>query len=183
MNRKLKGAELQRLSPEELQSRGRLPVKIMLDNIRSGNNVGSVLRTSDAFRIDEVILTGITAQPPHRDILKTSLGAERSVPWEHTDDAIEFCLAAKNAGWRVAAVEQTSNSVMLEDWQPESEEKWLVVMGNEVGGVHDDLLKLADVCLEVPQFGSKHSINVAVCTGIVLWQYMIQCGLSSVRSL
>ncbi len=181
MIRKLNVRELNRHSAETLRTLPRAPLSILLDNVRSGNNVGSVMRTADAFRLAEVILAGITVQPPHRDVLKTSLGAERTVPWQHTVEAAATIHAFKAAGGKVAVVEQTTASVPLEEWRPNHQEPWLIVLGNEVGGVGDGLPDLADVCIEVPQFGQKHSLNISVCAGIVCWHYMTSCGLSFLR--
>lgn len=178
MVRKLTVSELNRLAPDVLSTKQRVPLRILLDNIRSGNNVGSIIRTADGFRLDQVLLSGITVAPPHRDILKTSLGAERSVPWSYLGSPVEAIHRCREDGYRIAVVEQTSNSIPLQEWQPEPGDKWLIVVGNEVTGVTDELLPLADCCIEVPQFGSKHSFNVAVCTAMVSWHYMNLAGLS-----
>jgi 23S rRNA (guanosine2251-2'-O)-methyltransferase len=178
MIKKLKGAELLRLSADAPAQAVRVPLRFMLDNIRSGNNVGSFFRTADGFRLDGVVLTGISAQPPHRDILKTSLGAEKTVPWTYVANGVEALHALRTEGFKIAIIEQTTASISLEDWQPTTDEKWVVVMGNEVSGVAEELLALGDVCIEVPQFGTKHSFNVAVCGGIVSWEFMRKCGLS-----
>lgn len=178
MDRKLTVTELQRLSPDDLAKRSRVPLHFLLDNVRSGNNVGSVLRTADGFRLEAVTLCGITVAPPHRDILKTSLGAERTVPWQHEASSVEAVNALKREGYKVAIIEQTANALPMQAWKPRADEKWLVVLGNEVNGVSDELLPLADVCIEIPQFGNKHSFNVAVCGGMVAWHFMVACGLS-----
>lgn len=178
MARKLSVTELNRLHPDELAKRQRVPLRILLDNIRSGNNVGSVLRTADGFRLDHVLMSGISVTPPHRDILKTSLGAERTVPWSYHASPIQAIERCRLEGFNIAIVEQTTEAVALQEWCPEPGDKWLLVIGNEVSGVSDEVLPLADVCLEVPQFGSKHSFNVAVCGGMVVWQYMNVSGLS-----
>lgn len=182
MARKLAVQELNRLSPEALREQSRLSLTVLLDNIRSGNNIGSVFRTADAFRLNRVILGGICAQPPQRDILKTSLGAEKTVPWEYHEDLLELVRNAQARGAKIAVVEQTDASVPLEAWNPTAEHDWWVILGNEVGGVSDELVKLADLCIEVPQFGHKHSLNISVCAGVVFWQYMRSCGLEAVRS-
>lgn len=182
MIKKLKGDDLQRLSADAATTAVRVPLRFVLDNIRSGNNVGSFFRTADGFRLDGVELAGITAQPPHRDILKTSLGAEKTVPWSHFATSVDAVLELQKQGFKIAIIEQTSASISLEAWHPEPNDKWAVVMGNEVSGVADNLLPLADVCIEVPQFGTKHSFNVAVCGGIVAWEFMRKCGLSYLSS-
>lgn len=166
-----------RLSADAFQHAPKIGLRVALDNVRSGNNVGSVFRTADAFRLREVLLGGITAQPPHRDIQKTALGAEQHVNWRHFMELQGELLALKKAGVKIACVEQVTNSTPLQNWQPAEGEEWCVVVGNEVSGVDDALVHLADVCLEIPQFGSKHSLNVSVCTGMVMWQYMQACGL------
>lgn len=182
MIRKLRTEELLRATPAELSALPRVPLTVVLDNLRSGNNVGSILRTADAFRLEQVVMAGITVTPPHRDILKTSLGAERTVPWQAATSASDWLRKAKSEGCRVAVLEQTTGSVALSDWRPQPNERWLLVAGNEVGGVGDELPELADVCVEVPQFGTKHSLNVAVCVGIVIWDYMTKVGLSYLSS-
>lgn len=177
MIKKLKGAELLRLSADAAAQAKRVPLRFVLDNIRSGNNVGSFFRTADGFRLDGVVLTGISAQPPHRDILKTSLGAEKTVPWNYVENGVEALHDLRAAGFKIAIIEQTTASISLEDWQPATDEQWAVVLGNEVSGVADELLALADICIEIPQFGTKHSFNVAVCGGMVSWEFMRKCGL------
>jgi 23S rRNA (guanosine2251-2'-O)-methyltransferase len=176
MNRKLKMHELGRMTPVEFATAPKIPLIVVLDNIRSGNNVGSVFRTSDAFRLEEVILGGITVKPPHRDIMKTALGADEHVAWSHYEDLLPILHNLKSKGYKIASVEQVENSVSLEKWSPAADEKWCVVMGNEVAGVSDEVVSISDICIEVPQFGSKHSLNIAVCTGMVFWQYMVQSG-------
>lgn len=181
MNRKLKVHELGRLSPTEFNQATKIPLIVVLDNIRSGNNVGSVFRTSDAFRLQEVMLGGITVKPPHRDIMKTALGADEHVSWSHHEDLIPALTMLKNQGYKIACVEQVENSLTLEEWSPTNGERWCVILGNEVTGVSEPVVGLADVCLEVPQFGSKHSLNIAVCAGMVLWQYMVQSGIRQLK--
>lgn len=181
MARKLAVTELNRMSEASFREASKLPLHIFLDNIRSGNNVGSVFRSSDAFRVGKVILSGISAKPPHRDVLKTSLGAEKSIGWEYTENPLAYLQQAKAEGWKIAVVEQIDESISLEEWKPSSKDQWILVVGNEVRGVSDEILPLADVCLELPQFGTKHSLNVSVCTGMVLWEYMRCTGLSALR--
>ncbi len=160
----------------------KLPFRIVLDNIRSGNNIGSVFRTADAFRLDQIVLGGITAKPPHRDISKTAIGAENSMAWEHYEDLPAHLRSMQQEGWKIAVIEQVEGSTMLEDWKPSSNDKWAVVMGNEVKGVTQEIVDLADLIIELPQFGTKHSLNVSVCTGIVVWEYMRCTGLSSLNA-
>lgn len=182
MVRKLAVQELNRLSPEELRDKPRVALTVLLDNIRSGNNIGSVFRTADAFRLSRVVLGGICAKPPQRDILKTSLGAEKTVPWEYHNDLCDYVREAKLTGAKVAVIEQTDASVSLDQWQPSSDQDWIIILGNEVGGVSDELIQLADLCIEVPQYGNKHSLNISVCAGVVFWEYMKCCGLDQVDS-
>lgn len=182
MARKLAVQELNRLTPDELREQPRIPLMAVLDNIRSGNNIGSVFRTADAFRLKQVVLGGICAQPPQRDILKTSLGAEKTVPWEYRDHLTNRVREAKAKGVKVAVIEQTDTSIPLDDWKPIATTEWMVIFGNEVGGVSDALIELADVCIEIPQFGNKHSLNISVCAGIVFWEYMRSCGLRHLES-
>lgn len=182
MARKLAVQELNRLTPEALREKQRIALTVVLDNIRSGNNIGSVFRTADGFRLARVVLGGICAKPPQRDILKTSLGAEKTVPWEHHENLLDLVRQAKAEGAKVAVIEQTDASLPLEEWNPSVDHDWWVILGNEVGGVSDELVDIADLCIEVPQFGHKHSLNISVCAGVVFWQYMRSCGLESVRS-
>ncbi len=167
--RKLKLNELNRMDEAEFKTSHKAPIKLILDNIRSGHNVGSAFRTADAFRLDEVLLCGITPTPPHREILKTALGAVESMAWR-TGDAIEFIEEFKQAGYKIYAVEQTDSSIALQKYQYESVEKIVLIFGNEVKGVDSKLLPYVDGCLEIPQYGTKHSFNVSVSMGIVLWE-------------
>jgi tRNA G18 (ribose-2'-O)-methylase SpoU len=167
--RKLTMQELQRLSVEEFKSAEKLPVVVVLDNIRSQNNIGSVFRTSDAFRISHICLCGITATPPHREIHKTALGATESVAWSYYPTTVEAITALRSAGFTILAVEQTVNSTLLPDFQPNAGEKIALIFGNEVNGIDDSVLPHVQGCLEIPQFGTKHSINVSVAVGIVIW--------------
>lgn len=168
--RKLKITELKRLSPEEFRQTGKIPLIVILDNVRSLHNVGSVFRTSDAFLVEAIYLCGITATPPHAEIHKTALGAEFTVDWkyfEHTTDAIN---ELKQAGYHIAAIEQAENSVML-DQLSLTENKYAIVLGNEVKGVDQTVMDLCDSCIEIPQFGTKHSLNVSVTSGIIIWEF------------
>jgi len=164
--------ELNRLSVEEFKETQKNPFCIVLDDIRSMNNVGSVFRTADAFAAQKIYLCGITATPPHRDIEKTALGATESVDWEYAANAVELVTHLQVDGWIVMAVEQVEGSLKLNDFSPERGKKYAFVMGNEVFGVNEEIVKNADYCLEIPQFGTKHSLNIAVTTGIVAWDFI-----------
>jgi 23S rRNA (guanosine2251-2'-O)-methyltransferase len=170
--RKLEMSELNRLSIEGFRESEKQPVYLILDDIRSMNNVGSVFRTADAFRIDKIYLCGITATPPHRDIEKTALGATESVTWEYAADVMELVKNLQNEGCIVLAVEQVENSLKLNDFQPEANKKYAFVFGNEVFGVNENIVKNANQCLEIPQFGTKHSLNIAVTAGIICWDFI-----------
>lgn len=169
--RKLKTDELNRLSVDQFKSTKKNPVVVVLDNIRSLNNVGSAFRTSDAFLIDKILLCGITGQPPHRDIHKTALGAEETVEWTHAEKTVEGLKKLKEEGYKIIILEHTDKSSELQDFQPNKENKYAFVFGNEVFGVEDDCLKVADEIIEIPQFGTKHSLNVSVSIGVTLWDY------------
>lgn len=169
MFRKLYNEELGRISAEEYKSAQKQPVAVVLDNVRSGHNVGSAFRSADAFRIEKVILCGICATPPSQEIHKTALGAEFSVPWEHYDDTVEAVRALKEQGWTLVGVEQAENSTMLQDFAPVKGQRYAFVFGNEVFGVAQEVMDLCDMALEIPQEGTKHSLNVSVSVGIVLW--------------
>ena len=170
--RKLKTDELNRLSVEDYKSEDKNPVVVVLDNIRSLNNVGSAFRTSDVFKTEKIYLCGITGKPPHRDIQKTALGATESVIWKHYINSIDAIKELKTEGYKVVIVEQTEKTVMLQDFYSKKNEKIAFVFGNEMFGVSDELLAFADLCLEIPQFGTKHSLNVSVSMGIVLWHWI-----------
>ena len=167
--RKLKVTEMDRMSVAEFKDSEKQPIIVVLDHVRSLYNVGSVFRSSDAFRIEGVCLCGITAQPPHPEIHKTALGAEESVNWkyfERTEEAISWL---KEQGYMVLAIEQCEGSTMLQDFHRQPDRKYAIVFGNEVKGVQQQVVDLCDGCLEIPQFGTKHSLNVSVAAGIVLW--------------
>lgn len=167
--RKLKVTEMVRLSLAEYKASDKQPIVVVLDHVRSLYNVGSVFRSSDAFRIEGVVLCGITAQPPHPEIHKTALGAEESVNWKHfeqTEDAVSWL---KEQGYTVLAIEQCEGSTMLQDFEKQPKRKYAIVLGNEVKGVQQQVVDLCDGCLEIPQYGTKHSLNVSVAAGIVLW--------------
>lgn len=162
--------ELTNCSVAEYRSLSKLPVAVLLDNVRSMYNVGSVFRTCDAFLIDEVILCGITGKPPHPEIAKTALGADESVKWSYSEDAFNAVNDMKRKGWKICVLEQAHGSIPLQNFIPESDEKHLIVAGNEVEGVNQKIVDVADVILEIPQYGVKHSLNVSVSVGIALWQ-------------
>lgn len=168
--RKLENPELNRLSAREYESAAKLPVVVVLDNVRSQNNIGSVFRTSDAFRIEKIILCGITATPPHREIHKTALGAEESVAWEYTAETVDIIRRLQEEGYTIVSVEQAENSRSLEGYALDPQQKYAFVFGNEVNGVQQAVVDLSDYCLEIPQFGTKHSFNISVTVGMVLWQ-------------
>ena len=161
--------ELGRLSPEEIQNAEKHPVIVILDDVRSMHNVGSVFRTCDAFAVEALYLCGYTPAPPHRDIHKTALGATETVKWKNFDTTIDAVLNARENGYKILAVEQAHNSTMLNDLQW-ANEKIALVFGNEVSGVNDEVLKIADACIEIPQWGAKHSLNISVSVGVMLWE-------------
>jgi 23S rRNA (guanosine2251-2'-O)-methyltransferase len=167
--RKLKNSELDRLSVDEYKEIVKTPITVVLDNIRSCNNIGSVFRTSDALLIEKVILCGITATPPNKDIHKTALDAEKSVSWEYFEETEDAVRRLKESGYRVFAVEQVENSISLPDFTPEKDQKLALVFGNEVKGVQQSVVNSCDGAIEIPQYGTKHSFNISVSAGIVLW--------------
>lgn len=169
--RKLKTLEMHRLSVEQFKKAEKLPLIVVLDDVRSLYNVGSVFRSCDAFRIEAVWLCGITATPPHQEIHKTALGAEDSVSWRYFNTAAEAVMELKAAGRMVLAVEQCEGSTMLDSFTPDMKNKYAVILGNEVKGVHQEVIDLCDGCLEIPQCGTKHSLNVSVTAGIVAWTF------------
>jgi tRNA G18 (ribose-2'-O)-methylase SpoU len=179
MNRKLKLQELGRKSVEEYRSTEKAPIVIVLDNIRSLNNVGSVFRTSDCFSVEKIFLCGITATPPHRDIHKTAIGATESVEWEHVESTLDVVERLKKEGWRTYAIEQTENSEMLHEIHPKDGDKIAIIMGNEVDGVQQEVINSCDGVIEIPQFGTKHSLNISVCTGLVVWDLFSKMNLNS----
>ena len=168
-NRKLRNSELDRKTVEEFKEASKTPIIVILDNIRSLNNIGSVFRTSDAFLIEKIYLCGITAQPPHKDIQKTALGATDTVSWEYAEDVLEVVTKLQQEGVKVFAIEQAEGAVMLDDFKPEKDEKLAVVFGNEVKGVQQKVVSVSDGIIEIPQLGSKHSLNIAVSVGVILW--------------
>lgn len=166
--------ELERLSVEEFKEIKKSPIVLVLDNVRSLNNVGSAFRTADAFRIEKIYLCGITGTPPHRDIQKTALGATESVEWEYCLNTLEAVDKLKNAGYQISALEQVDNSKMLNDFLPERGQKYALIFGNEVFGVEEEVLKACDHILEIPQLGTKHSLNISVSLGIAVWDLMVK---------
>jgi 23S rRNA (guanosine2251-2'-O)-methyltransferase len=170
--RKLAVDELNRLSVEDFKQVPKYPYCVILDNIRSLNNVGSVFRTADAFRAEKVYLCGITGTPPHRDITKTALGATESVDWEHRADIVNLIEELRAQNWTIIAVEQAEGSCSLLDFKPDPNKKAAFVLGNEVTGVDEAVVDCADLVLEIPQFGTKHSLNIAVTAGIVCWDFV-----------
>jgi len=167
--RKLKNSELGRLNVEDFKKTDKIPLIVILDNIRSLNNIGSVFRTSDAFLIEKIYLCGITAQPPHKEIHKTALGATESVSWEYVEDTLTLVENLRNLNIKVLSIEQAENSTMLQDFEIEPNQKYAVIMGNEVKGVQQKVVSASDYCIEIPQFGTKHSLNISVSCGVVLW--------------
>ncbi len=168
-HQKLKLAELNRPDLETYKATEKSDIVFVLDNIRSAQNIGSIFRTSDAFNLKKIVLTGISATPPNKEILKTALGSTESVEWEHHTHALLAVSNLKQEGYHIISVEQTQNSTLLHHFTPETEGKFVLVMGNEVDGVSQEIINISDTILEIPQFGTKHSLNVAVSAGIVLW--------------
>ncbi|MEI7897682.1 MAG: RNA methyltransferase [bacterium] len=169
MMRKRSMQEIQRLSVDEFKSAEKMPLAVVLDNIRSQNNTGSVFRTADAFRLTAIYLCGITATPPHREIHKTALGATDSVDWFYRATTLEAVHELRSQGFTVLAIEQADESTDLTDYQPVPGEKLALIFGNEVNGIEDEVLAHVQGCIEIPQYGTKHSINVSVAVGIVIW--------------
>jgi len=167
--RKLRNNELGRISVSAFKKTTKTPIIVVLDNIRSLNNVGAVFRTSDAFLIEKIYLCGITATPPHREIHKTALGATESVDWEYKENTLALVNELKVQGVVVAAIEQAENSVMLDEFSLDATKKIAIVLGNEVKGVQQEVVSAADYCVEIPQKGTKHSLNISVSCGVVLW--------------
>jgi len=162
--------DLNRISAEEYKSSEKLPVIIVLDDVRSAYNVGSIFRTADAFRVEAIYICGISARPPHKDISKTALGATESVQWQYIANVLDAASGLRQNGYRIYAIEQAEGSISLGDFQPEKGSKIALIFGHEVFGVKEELLKMSDGCIEIPQFGTKHSFNVAISAGIVLWE-------------
>ena len=175
-HRKLKIEELERLTIPEFRVAEKIPIIVVLDDVRSLNNIGSVFRTADAFRIQKVYLCGITAKPPHREIQKTALGATESVDWEYAADLIELMdREDSNVHW--IALEQAEGSIAIQDFQPKPRERYALIFGNEIKGVRQDVLDQCDTVIEIPQYGTKHSLNIAVSAGITLWYFSIKTAI------
>jgi tRNA G18 (ribose-2'-O)-methylase SpoU len=168
--KKLKLEELNRLSVDQFKQVEKLPVSILLDNVRSLHNVGSAFRTADGFCMEKIYLTGITGTPPHREIEKTALGATESVTWEYQEKPEDIVRSLKTQGYKIIAVEQTTESQPLQKFEFKKDEKICLVFGNEIHGVSDAVIELCDSAIEIPQGGTKHSLNISVCVGIVLWE-------------
>ncbi|MCT4288432.1 RNA methyltransferase [Elizabethkingia anophelis] len=171
MVEKLKLEELGRVDIETFKQSEKIPVIVLLDGIRSMNNVGAVFRTADAFIIEKVVLCGITPQPPHREIHKAALGATESVDWYYENNVTDALQKLKSEGYKILAIEQTTGSIALNEQVISKDEKYVVIMGNEVDGVSDEALALCDGFIEIPQQGTKHSLNVSVCAGIIMWEF------------
>ncbi|MDX1652133.1 MAG: RNA methyltransferase [Brumimicrobium sp.] len=172
MNRKLKLWELNRPSVEEFKEKKKFPVVLILDNIRSLSNIGAFFRTADAFNVKKIYLCGITASPPHREIQKTALGATESVEWKHVEDVVILIQELKKKKVKICSIEQAEKTIMLNEFEINQSSEYALVFGNEVDGVNQRVIDESDYILEVPQFGTKHSLNVSVCAGVVLWEFV-----------
>ena len=170
-HRKLKVTEMNRLSVEQFKAAEKLPLVVVLDNIRSLHNIGSVFRTADAFRLERIVLCGITACPLHPEMHKTALGAEFTMDWTYVNNTLEAVNKLRSEGYTVFSIEQAEHSTMLDELQLERDKQYAVVMGNEVKGVQQEVIDASDGCIEIPQFGTKHSLNVSVTAGIVIWDF------------
>ncbi|MEZ5009434.1 MAG: RNA methyltransferase [Chitinophagales bacterium] len=170
--KKLSLQELNRLSVEEFKSTEKHNVCVVLDSIRSANNVGSVFRTCDAFLVEKLYLCGYTAQPPHKEIQKTAIGATESVHWTYFQEVTDCIQLLKQKGYQIIAIEQAEGAKQLGEFEWDKDKDYALIFGNEVSGVSDEAMKLIDECIEVPQWGTKHSLNISVCTGVVLWDYL-----------
>ncbi|WP_374163510.1 RNA methyltransferase [Arcticibacter sp. MXS-1] len=176
--RKLKLEELNRVSVDDFKKQEKLPVTVVLDNVRSMHNVGSIFRTSDGFSVERIYLCGITGTPPHREIEKTALGATQSVEWQHFSSVTEAIEALRAENYQVLAVEQADKSTMLHQFKPADNTSYALIFGNEVNGVSDEAMAKIDGCIEIPQFGTKHSFNIVVSAGIVLWDLFAKLKLN-----
>lgn len=176
--RKLKNSELERLNVSEFKNTKKSPIIIVLDNIRSLNNIGSVFRTSDAFLIEKIYLCGITAKPPHNDIRKTALGSTETVDWEYYENTIDVVENLKKEGIKICSIEQAEDATMLNEFNPKPNTKYAFVFGNEVKGVGQNIVNASDIVIEIPQYGTKHSLNISVSAGVVIWD--VFCKLTSV---
>lgn len=171
MNRKLKLWELERLSVDEFKQIEKLPITVVLDDIRSLNNVGAFFRTADSFKVEQIILCGITPQPPHREIQKTALGATESVEWNYVENIDEVIAELKKEDYVICSIEQAEETLSLEHVSELPNARYALVFGNEVNGVSQNVIDISDHVVEIPQFGTKHSLNVSVCAGIVIWEF------------
>ena len=174
---KLKLDQLNRVSVAEFKDQDKLPVVVVLDNVRSMHNIGSIFRTSDGFSVEKIALCGITAQPPHREIEKTALGATQSVDWVHFETTLNAVDALRAEGYVIIAIEQAAGSTMLNTFTPLSNRKYALIFGNEVNGVDEEVMKVIDECIEIPQFGTKHSFNITISAGILLWDFFAKLRL------
>lgn len=174
---KLKLDDLNRVSIDEFKEQEKLPVVVVLDNVRSMHNIGSVFRTGDGFAVAGVYLCGITAQPPHREIEKTALGATQSVDWKHFETTLDAVASLRADGYTIIAIEQAAGSTMLNTFKPATDAKYALIFGNEVNGVSDEVMVQIDQCIEIPQFGTKHSFNIVISAGIVLWDFFAKLRL------
>ena len=168
--RKLENSELDRLSVDGFKAVTKTPLIVILDNIRSLNNIGSVFRTSDAFRIEKIYLCGITATPPHKDIQKTALGSTESVDWEYAESSLALLKKLQSNDIQILSIEQAEKATMLHEFTPKKNQKYALVFGNEVKGVSQEVVSLSDQVIEIPQYGTKHSLNISVSCGVVLWE-------------
>ncbi|WP_271423960.1 RNA methyltransferase [Aequorivita sinensis] len=173
-NRKLKNSELVRINPEEYKVSEKTPLIIILDNIRSLNNIGSVFRTSDAFLVKKIYLCGITAQPPHKDIHKTALGATESVDWEYAENTLDVISKLKEEDIYIASIEQAEDSINLNEFTVAKDKTYAIIFGNEVKGVQQKVVSASDAVIEIPQFGTKHSLNISVSVGVVVWDLFVK---------
>lgn len=175
--KKLKLDELNRVNIEEFKEQEKLPVVVVLDNVRSMHNVGSIFRTADGFAIEKLVLCGITAQPPHREIEKTALGATLAIEWVYFDDTLTAIDSLRQNGYKIIGIEQAQSSTMLNLFNPAHDQKYALIFGNEVNGISDEAMQKIDQCIEIPQFGTKHSFNIVISAGIVLWDFFAKLRL------
>ncbi|MGV4414810.1 RNA methyltransferase [Chryseobacterium sp. T1] len=178
MTRKLKLEELGRIDVDAFKEAEKIPLVVILDNVRSMHNVGATFRTADAFLVKEIVLCGITPQPPHREIHKAALGATESVDWHYVENVVEAVNSLKGKGYIIVGIEQTTHSMYLTDYDIDPSQKYAVILGNEVDGISDEVLPYCDILLEIPQLGTKHSLNVSVCGGIVMWEFARELSIS-----
>lgn len=177
--RKLKNSELDRLSIEVFKQAQKTPIIVVLDNVRSLNNIGSVFRTCDAFLVEKIYLCGITAMPPHKDIHKTALGSTETVDWDYVENIMDLVQRLKSENIKVISIEQAENATMLNDFKPEVNTTYALVFGNEVKGVKQEVVSASDLVLEIPQFGTKHSLNISVSVGVVIWDLFAKLKVST----